>query len=170
MLSREELVFALAVQANKVGYALLRGDHLLIWGTSTDAQKGDDTLFEFVEEKLRYYQPHTLLVEDNEGETRKGRRARALIQIAKAAAREVSIDHVPVERSRVFKNKYDEAAAIAREYPELEKRLPKKRMPWQQEPTDVVLFEALSLWFTYTGIELPIDKPKPDDPELRLVW
>ena len=166
MQSREETAFTLAVQANKVGYALIRGDQLVFWGTSTDAHKSDDTLFEFVEEKLRYFQPDIFLTDDNEVRTRKGKRARALIQIAKTAAQEVSIDHVPVERSRNFKNKYDEAIAIAKEYPELRKRVPKRRMPWQQEPTDVVLFEALSLWCTYNGIELPIDKPNPDDPEL----
>ena len=51
MQAREKAVFALAVQANKVGYALLRDDQLLYWGTSTDANKSEDTLFEFVEEK-----------------------------------------------------------------------------------------------------------------------
>lgn len=170
MRSKEKLVFAFAVQANKVGYALLRGEQLLYWGTSTDVQKCEDKLFEFVEEKLRYFQPDTFITEENEGKTRKGERARALIQVAKAAAHEVSTDHVPVERSWQFKNKYDEAVAIAKEYPELQNRLPKKRRLWEPEPTSIVLFEALSLWFTYTGIELPIDKQKPDDPDLRFVW
>lgn len=170
MRRREETCLALAVQANKLAYVLLRGDQLLYWQTSTDANRTIDAMYAFVGEQLRYYRPDVFLTEDHHGETRKRETARALLEAAGSVAEEVGVAHVTIPRKQHFKNKYLEAEAIAREYPELLRRVPKKRRPWQKEPTDVVLFEAMALWFTYAGVEFPVDDEKPDDDQLRLAW
>ena len=52
------------------------------------------------------------------------------------------------------KNKYDAAAALAAEFPQIEPWLPRKRRAWEPEPRNIIYFEALALvwaWWRSSG-------------------
>ena len=50
-----------------------------------------------------------------------------------------------VPRIQDYANKYEEAAALALQYPDIKPWLPPKRRFFDNEPRSTVLFEALSL-------------------------
>ncbi|MEL7284559.1 MAG: Arm DNA-binding domain-containing protein [Pseudomonadota bacterium] len=73
-------------------------------------------------------------------------REKALIQaIAELASHNHVLD-VSVQHPRSYPSKYEEAQALAMEYPEIEGYLPKRRRRiFDFEPRSMVLFEALAL-------------------------
>ena len=50
-----------------------------------------------------------------------------------------------VTRRFEYRNIYEEAAAIARRYPTLKHKLPKKPRIWETEPRRIIYFEAMAL-------------------------
>ncbi|WP_421726097.1 hypothetical protein [Bauldia sp.] len=50
-----------------------------------------------------------------------------------------------MERIQRFANKYEKAAALAKQFPAIEPWVPTKPKLWQSEPRNCILFEALSL-------------------------
>ena len=167
MSRKVETCLAIAVASNKVGYAYFSEDNLLSWGVTTRANKSIDAMFAQTSKWLDYYNPAIVITEEASGATRKKKHARALLETTTAAIRDCGVDHLPVERVQRFKNKYVEAAAIAREYPELKDRVPRPRRLWEDEHTNTILFEAMALWLEYTGVRLPSDDGDTDKRQMR---
>jgi len=50
-----------------------------------------------------------------------------------------------ITKAQAYRNKYEEAKALADEYSELLSRLVETAFPWKKEPRRMILFEALSM-------------------------
>ena len=92
-----------------------------------------------------YYQPQLLVTERIPKDSRKGDNTRALINAISKAGQDADIKWGLVDRVQPYKNKYEEAGALAARFPELQRRLPKTRKEWESEPRQTILFEALSM-------------------------
>ncbi|WP_233557309.1 hypothetical protein [Rhodophyticola porphyridii] len=95
---------------------------------------------------LARFEPDVVITEAIPGESRKGDRSRAITAaLARVARDKADLLDVTMERVQAFPNKYDEAEALAIEFPELEPYLPKRRRLWETESPRTILFEAVAL-------------------------
>lgn len=132
----------------------MEGRDLLDWGLSAKASKGIEQAYRQAKAWLTYYRPDIVVVERLDDNTRKGRHTQTLIETIDAAAEGLGLDRGAVTRRSTYANKYAEAAALAREYPQLEHWVPRQRRFWEPEPRKIIYFEALALakaWMAQTG-------------------
>ncbi|MEJ8562323.1 hypothetical protein QTO30_14555 [Yoonia sp. GPGPB17] len=139
-------VLAIAVASGKVGYVYLSGGKLQDWGIALKATRSTSDLVGYVQELIFELKPDVVVTEKRTTGCRKGQRTKALIQaIAELASHNHVLD-VSVQRPRSYPSKYEEAQALAVEYPEIAGYLPKQRRRiFDFEPRSMVLFEALAL-------------------------
>ena len=139
-------VLAIAVASRKVGYVYLSGGTLQDWGIALKATRSNSDLVGYAQELISELKPDVVVTEKRTTGCRKGQRTKALIRaIAELASHNPVLD-VSVPRPRGFPSKYEEAQALAAEYPEIAGYLPKhKRRIFDFEPRGMVLFEALAL-------------------------
>ncbi len=139
-------VLAIAVASGKVGYVYLSGGKLQDWGITLKAARDSSDLVGFVQGLINDLKPDVVVTEKLTTGCRKGQRTKALIRsIAELASHNAVLD-VSVQRPRAFPSKYEEAVALAAEYPEIAGYLPKhRRRIFDFEPRSMVLFEALAL-------------------------
>ncbi len=139
-------VLAVIVTSGKVGFALFRGQRLTDWGSSRLGSLNAELAKRTMQRWIKQYRPDVVVTEAFPMMTRKGDRTRRVTQALSDAARDLEeVLVVSLERQQVFDNKYDEAEALAREFPELEPYLPRRPRLWETEPTRVIMFEAVSL-------------------------
>lgn len=165
MMGRAKRRLAIAVTNNRVGYVYCRGNELVEFGLSSEAVKSVETIFIQTARWVRLYRPSEVITEECLANSRKSRRTRALIETVGAAARDRGVKHIQVVRVRRFKNKYEEAAAIAMQYSDLMDWLPKKRLNYENEKPQIIYFEAMSLWLSHIGVHIPKqeDRRKEDE-------
>ena len=110
------------------------------------AARNATELVGWVQELINRLKPDVVVTEKIAEGCRKGRKSRRLINaITELAAHNFVLD-VSVVRPRQFQTKYEEAEALAEQYPELRGRLPKKKRRFYDfEPRSMVLFEGLAL-------------------------
>lgn len=145
---------AVAASTGKVGFVHLCGHELLDWGLSIKARNNVDAMYAQMVKWLRYYEPDVLIIELHAAAKRKGERTRALIECATAAALDMNVKCKAIPRAQHFRNKYDEAAAIAEKFPRLIPWVPKPPRIWEAEPRSVIFFEAMALWLAHMRIRL----------------
>ena len=154
MAAKPERGVALAASSGKVGLVCLEGTELLDWEISIGASQSVDGAFEQATYWFRYYRPEVVITEDIPGHSRKGDNTRAVVEAIRAAADDLDIpwsEVVPVKR---FNNKFEAAAEIAAEYPQLKPWLPEPRRRWEAEDRKIILFEAMTLWLEYAKVRL----------------
>ena len=138
-------VLAIAVATGKIGHVLLMGDRLLDWGLSRKASSSTTTAAEHTQRLINELKPDVVVTEKIGTETRKGSKTGELIAtVAEIASHNYLLD-VSVERIQRFKDKYEEAKAIAEHFPELLPWVPRKRRLWEPEPRNTIYFEAMVL-------------------------
>lgn len=139
-------VLSIAVASGKVGYALFVGQRLTDWGTSRIAGLSPTVATRVMRTWLTNFQPGLIITEDLREGSRKGARSKAKTAAFAASARsDEELLDVSIERIQAFPNKYDEAEALALEFPELEPYLPKRRRLWDTESPRTIVFEAFAL-------------------------
>lgn len=137
-------ILAVAAASGRVGYAFLVGDKLKDWHVSYTAAKSPHKAAEVAQKWINRLEPDVVVTEKAEEAARKGKRTKAIIgAVARTAAHNYVLD-VSVARVQDYANKYEEAAALAKQYPAIMPWLPKKRRFFDNEPRNTVLFEALS--------------------------
>lgn len=137
-------VLSLAAASGRVGMTFMVRDELIIWEVSRVAAQSPEDAAQAVANWIHDVRPTVVIVERCTDSCRKSPRTRAIIDSLAIAARRAGIITLPVIRTREYKNKYDEAAAYAKLYPELLSRVPTRKFT-DPEPDDTVLFEALVL-------------------------
>lgn len=143
-------VLAIAVAYRRVGYVYLIGEKLMDWSISSKAARSTVDAAETTQQWINTLAPEVLVTEKTEAATRKGERTKAIIAaIVGTAAHNYLLD-VAVARRQRFRNKYEEAAALAEWYPEVAALVPTRKFQ-DDEPRVTVLFEALALAETITG-------------------
>jgi hypothetical protein len=135
-------------------FAVLEGSETLLdWGCCEIKDRQDKVWHRKVIHLLKRYQPRLVVLEDPQ-ESRRGPWASAFLNEISMLLQEYTNLRV-VSRHSVkdsFKasgtTKYEIAVAIARLFPELEARLPRKRKPWMSEDERMNIFDALSFALT----------------------
>jgi hypothetical protein len=152
-----ELVLAVFPCTRGFGYAVFEGPRSLIdWGVkgARCPQKNLESL-QKIRELAAFYRPGVVVLEDYEGPgSRRAKRIRTLINLVAAQAagegmRTAFFSRAAVRACFGLETKRHLAEAIAREFPELEPRLPPVRRIWMSEDRRMSIFDAVSLAMTF---------------------
>jgi hypothetical protein len=137
-------VLAIGANASTVGMVLLVHGELQYWQCSRDAAKSADNAESTTTEWIRSFHPDVVVTEKVDNGSRKSERTQGVIRTIAGTATALGIVSVQVLRPHEYKNKYEEAVALARRHPTIKPRVPSRRF-YDPEPKNVVLFEALAL-------------------------
>ena len=137
-------VLAIAVAKGRAGYVYLVDGTLKDWQMSAKAVKSTSELVGWVQEIITHLRPDVVVTEDV-SRSKKGARTRRLINAAAEIASHNHVLDVCVARPREQANQYEEAAALAERYAEVQALVPPKPKFYQSAPHRLVLFEALAL-------------------------
>jgi hypothetical protein len=138
-------MLAIAVVSRHVAYVYLIGDRLVDWRISDRASTSAEKASATVQGWINLLHPDVLVTEKLTPSLKKGKRAKAVIEAITTVGANNYILDVSVVREQRFPNKYLEADVIVADYPELRPWLPKKRLFYDNEPRNTVLFEAMAL-------------------------
>ncbi|WP_075995554.1 hypothetical protein [Salaquimonas pukyongi] len=138
-------VLAIAVATGKIGYVYLIGEKLKDWGLSRKASVSTEQAAGYAQRLINDLKPDVLVTEKVQAESSKSAKTRSLIAAIERIGEHNYLLDVSVERVKRFKNKYDEAVALAERFPELLPWVPKPRRIWEPEPRNTIYFEALGL-------------------------
>jgi hypothetical protein len=144
-------ILAIAVATGRIGYVFLHAGKLKDWGLSRRASRGTKEAVAQTKAWISLLEPDVVITEQVATNSTKSSKTRALIEVITRTAQELQIQTLEVSRFQLFKNKYDEAAALAERFPELTLWVPKLRRLWDPEPRSTVLFEALALSLVVDG-------------------
>ena len=144
-MNRLRRVLGIAASHGKIGFAYLVDGELMDWGLSAKASRSFEEAFKRVTAWAIYYRPDIVAAEHIEEHSRKGAHTRTLIRAVESAANNVKADFVEMLLPSNGKNKYEAAAALAAEFPQIEPWLPRRRRAWEPEPRNIIYFEALAL-------------------------
>lgn len=138
-------VLGVAAASTKLGHIFLIDGVPYDWGASKESSGSPQQAFEYTRKKIAYYRPDLLVTELVTDESKKGQYSRSLINMIAKAAQEANIKWCLVARNQAYANKYQEAQALAKRFPELKATLPGRRYWWQTEDPRMIIFEALAL-------------------------
>lgn len=155
-------ILALAIRSQRLGYAVLEDSvHLLDWGMMF-YRKNDSpqitAMAKRVALRLRLFAPSVVVME--RGKSSKARDGSMNWMIHKSIRREVARRSIPLrflrraDIRRTFhdfqaKSKDEIAAVLARMFPEVAYKLPRKRKIWEGEHPIMPLFDAIALGVGY---------------------
>jgi len=138
-------LLAIAAATGRVGYVFFIGKHLSDWRVSEKAAKLPISAAGEVQKWINELRPDVMVTEKPGPRSRKdGKTLKLNSAIERTAAQNYLLD-ISAERKPKHPNKYDEAKDLAKRYPEISAWLPKKRRFYDNEPRNIVLFEALML-------------------------
>ncbi len=138
-------VLSLAAAYGRVGSVFLIDDELKDWRISRDAASTIEDATAFAESLIKDLRPLVVVTEKYNEKSKKSEHTHEIIKAIASAAKANNVLSMPIERPREYKNKYQEAEALVRMYPELDPWLPEERKFHDREPMNTVLFEALAL-------------------------
>lgn len=138
-------VLSLAAATGRVGYVFFVGGELIDWGVSRKASKSSANALRQLKRWIEVLDPDVAVTEKITGHSRKSQRTREIVAALACVAEKAALIDVRVERTQAFANKYDEAKALATQFPAIAAWLPNKRKLWMPEPPNTVYIEALSL-------------------------
>ena len=141
-------VLGVAASFNMLSFVYFEAGELCYWGRHTKRTGTLDKAFAVADRWLAQYEPGLLIAPNYEGTT-KGKYSRALIETVAGAAANRKITCVRTEREWLYGNKYEEASALGRLYPQIASLVPTPRKLGQNEPPGMVLFEALVITHTW---------------------
>lgn len=141
------------------GFAVFEGPSELVdWGAREVRGGRREEFLAKIEALLSWHRPDVVVLENYAGEgSKRGKRIQALIRsIAKRAAK-LDVKVASYSRGLIrqcflryqARTKHEIAEVIAREFPELELRLPPKRKPWMSEHYRMSMFDAAALALTH---------------------
>ncbi|MEW9920372.1 hypothetical protein AB2B41_12220 [Marimonas sp. MJW-29] len=91
------------------------------------------------------FAPDVLVTENPDAPGRKRGLQIDILKRFDAIGQELPIINLLVRRRQSFRNAYEEAADLARQFPDLAMMVPAKPPIWGNEPYNLILFEALVL-------------------------
>ena len=142
---------AIAAASGRVGYVLLEDMRPELWGLSRKASRGAVDASEVAANWIERIRPDLVVTEKILAGSAKGPKTRDIIAAITAVAELADVLDLQVARHQAYPSKYDEAKALAADFPELAHLLPDERKPWQSEPRTMIYFEALALALAALG-------------------
>ena len=138
-------MLSFAAASGKIAHVYLIGDQLHDWRISDAPRASEAKAIAWVERQLEELQPNVVLTEDIRFAKKKGDPARQLTDAISRLAEDRGLLNPRIKRDHAYANKYEEAEAIVKHYPELKPWLSKRwRRFFDNEPRNTVLFEAMS--------------------------
>lgn len=141
-------VLALAVAYGKLGYVLLIDGVLKDWHCSREASLEATRGRSLLRKVIARLEPDLVVIEDPHGGTRKFGKSRDVLLTLAQELTDSATPHQCVTREQSFANKYVEAEALAKRFPEIAPWLPNTPKIWESEPANTIYFEALSMAVT----------------------
>lgn len=138
-------LLAVAAISRHVAYAFFVGNRLTDWAISDRASNTPEAAAKAVTQWIEDLDPRAVISERPDTAQRKGNRTRALLAAIGETVEASGRIHVAINRTQAFPNKYAEAAFYAARYPDLLPWLPEKRLFYENEPRNPILFEAVAL-------------------------
>ena len=139
-------VLAVALRSTGLAVALFVGDELMVARVSrTVARGGLDDARAVLAGWIKRFRPEVVVLEHHRHAVRKGKRQRRTLRYLPYAARRFPVVLRVVKRHQCYANKFEEAVALAKRFPILADRIPRKPRIWEGEPHFVALFEAVAL-------------------------
>lgn len=138
-------ILALAARSGRIAMVFLVSGELKDWETSRKGAKTPSSAAGVTERWLQKLHPQVVVIEKLSSSSRKSDATKAIIKSMEKTAKCSEMLVVVVEPPREYANKYEEATALAKRYPEIAPWLPEYRKFYNPEPRVVVLFEALLL-------------------------
>ena len=142
-------VLGAASSYSELAFVYFEGGNLRYWGIHRRALQSIEAGFTLSLRWIGRFDPMLVIVPDYGEESRKGQRARALVEIVAAAAADKGVACIRASRPKPRKNKYEEAALLALIFPQLAPRVPPPRKAWDPERRGVILFEAVGVTHTW---------------------
>jgi hypothetical protein len=160
MAHTEHRIFALDPTTNGFGYTVFELPFRLIdWGFARVTGDKHAGAVSWFEKLLGRFRPDTVVLEDTAAPgSRRRPRVRRLIEDLAKLARERGIAVSAVARSAVLRcfsspdetaTKYSIAKRLAKDFPELQSKLPPPRKIYESEDERMSLFDALALAVTH---------------------
>lgn len=137
-------VLAIAAATGRVAYVFFIGNELKDHGLSKKASLSPEDAAGVAQGWINDTGPDVVVTE-NTTRTLKGEKTQRLIGAIKRTSSLNDLLDVQVIRPRRFDTKYDEAAELAKRYPDIANRLPTERPFYDPEPRDTVFIDALVL-------------------------
>ena len=138
-------VLAVAVASRKIACVFLIDGCLKDWQLSRSGGMSAPKGRSLMRTAIAQYKPDLVVIDSPYGPTRKyGKPPEILLAMAQDLV-DSATPHRLVNRAQAYPNKYEEAAALAKRFPEIAPWLPKPRRLWDNEPTEMIYFEALAL-------------------------
>jgi hypothetical protein len=141
-------ILALDLHPASFGYALFDGVEVFYWGTRRWMPDKRGRTVPGISRLMDAWDPMQIVI-------REGAPSRQIADI-KRIARKSKVPVAMIRRSlerRAFgascANRFDRAAAIASRYAPLQGRMSKKRQPWEREPYQIRLFNAIAAGMAY---------------------
>jgi hypothetical protein len=148
MTTERARVLAVAVAYGKLGYVLLIDGVLKDWHCSREASLEATRGRSFLRKVIARLEPDLVVIEDPHGRTRKFGTSREVLLALAQELTDSATPHQRVSRKQGFANKYVEAEALTKQFPEIAPWLPHTPRIWESEPTNTIYFEALSMAVT----------------------
>jgi len=136
-------VLAVAARSTYVGCVHLINGQLADWGHAETHSVEDATAK--LQSWLKVYKPDVLVTEDPTTEFKKSGRQIAILEVFVEIGREAAVMNMVLSRTKTHKNLYLQAASLAKHYPEIASRVPKKPPIWLPGHRNLVYFDALAL-------------------------
>ncbi len=151
---------ALDVHSQRLGWVVLEGSERLVeWGTNALSYACPSQLHDRFRGLVDRFDPELLIIKryQTHGSSKAKQAVSALAEQAldlEVGVRRVSRGDVRDQYRSVDPfTKYEVARAIARVFPELSDRLPRRRTAWRREDNRVLLFEAVAIGTTQLARE-----------------
>lgn len=138
-------LMAFAVAGRRIAYVMFVGTDLVTWQVSRRLRGSDRSRTDILTEWIEDFGPDAVVCERLGDNSRKGRLARRSLKAISALCSDRYILQVAVPRIQTHANKYAEAAELTARYPDLGPWCPKQPRFFEQEPPNVLIFEALAL-------------------------
>lgn len=142
---RRAVILAVAVRASRVGYVLLVDGTVKDWRISEGPAEATGAARVAMKKWIDQFDPDVIVLEDHHFATRKADKTRRIIKALYRTAKRSTALVAQVTRVQDYPNKFIEAKALARRFPELKPLVPSPHRIWEREPRNLVCFEALAL-------------------------
>ena len=144
-------LLAFAAASGRSAIVFFVGEQLMDWRISECAAKSADQAKVWIERQIEALKPDVIVTENPTQASRKGEISRSIIEAVSWVAERLQLLNPRVTRQHQYANKYEEADAIAELYPDLKPWQPTRRRFFENEPRNIILFEAMSYALTILG-------------------
>ena len=142
-------VLAVAAANRRVGYAYFENCDLVYWTISTKAGEKPLNAVAVTQDLITRFAPDVLVSQKVTPALTKSKNTKKVISAIARTGKQNDLICIAVPRLRKHKNKYEEAEALAKIFPQVADYLPQPRqLHHSKEPRNTVLFEAIALAVT----------------------